>query len=54
MVAIKQIIESSDSTAGKKFDLFIQAMIVVSLVSFSIETIPEISGITKNILKKSK
>ena len=52
MVAIKQIIESSDSTAGKKFDLFIQAMIVVSLVSFSIETIPEISGITKNILKK--
>jgi voltage-gated potassium channel len=52
MVAIKQIIESSDSTAGKTFDLFIQAMIVVSLVSFSIETIPEISGITKNILKK--
>jgi voltage-gated potassium channel len=52
MVAIKQIIESSDSKAGEIFDLFIQAMIVVSLVSFSIETIPDISDVTKNILKK--
>lgn len=52
MVAIKQIIESSDSKAGKTFDLFIQTMIVVSLVSFSIETIPDISDVTKHILKK--
>ena len=52
MVAIKAIIESSDSKAGKIFDLFIQAMIVVSLVSFSIETIPDISDVTKNILKE--
>ena len=52
MVAIKKIIESSDSKAGKTFDLFIQTMIVVSLVSFSIETIPDISDVTKHILKK--
>ena len=52
MVAIKQIIERSDTKAGKIFDLIIQTMIVISLVSFSIETIPDISDLTKNILKK--
>jgi|TARA_B110000503_G_scaffold119654_1_gene181614 voltage-gated potassium channel len=52
MVAIKQIIERSDTKAGKIFDLFIQVMILISLVCFSIETIPDISDVTRDVLKK--
>jgi voltage-gated potassium channel len=47
---IKRIVEKSDTVAGKSFDLFIQTMIVISLISFSIETIPNLSGTTKNFL----
>jgi voltage-gated potassium channel len=52
MVAIKKIIERSDTKAGKIFDLFIQVMILISLVCFSIETIPDISDVTRDVLKK--
>ncbi len=47
---IKQIIEKSDTKAGKYFDLFIQSLILISLISFSIETIPDLSKYTKRIL----
>lgn len=40
MTRIKQIIESSDTSAGRVFDLAVQFLIVVSLVSFSLETLP--------------
>ena len=40
---IKQIIEESDTAAGRAFDLAIQVLIVLSLVSFSVETLPGIS-----------
>jgi voltage-gated potassium channel len=42
MPTLKQIIESSDTKIGKAFDLFIQALIVLSLISFSIETLPNL------------
>ncbi len=48
---IKQIIEKSDTVPGKAFDLFIQSLIVLSLISFSIETLPDLSENTKRILK---
>lgn len=51
MQTLKQIIEDSDTRSGKAFDLVIQAMIVVSLVSFSIETLPDLSIETRRILK---
>lgn len=47
---LKRIIEENDTTAGKTFDLFIQFLIVLSLVSFSIETLPDLSVNTKIIL----
>jgi len=47
---LKNTIESSDSISGKAFDLFIQLMIVLSLISFSVETLPNISDETRNIL----
>jgi voltage-gated potassium channel len=48
---IKQIIEKSDTVPGKAFDLFIQSLIILSLISFSIETLPDLSENTKRILK---
>ena len=47
---IKQLIEQNDSKRGRIFDLSIQALIVVSLISFSIETLPDLSKNTVSIL----
>ncbi|MCX7545344.1 ion transporter [Marinicella gelatinilytica] len=40
---IKQIVEQSDTKAGKIFDLTIQFLIFVSLIMFSVSTIPDLS-----------
>jgi len=50
LMQLKKIIEENDTTAGKTFDFFIQFLIVLSLVSFSIETLPDLSVNTKIIL----
>ena len=51
MPTIKRIIEDSDTKTGKIFDLFIQSIIVVSLVSFSIETLPTLTDQAKSYLR---
>lgn len=51
MLAMKNMIEKSDTKMGKGFDIFIQLIIVLSLVSFSVETLPSLSEGTKNILR---
>ena len=44
---LKLVIES-DSKLGKGFDIFIQCLIIMSLISFSIETLPNLSiSVTK-------
>ncbi len=40
---LKRIVEDSDTRAGKVFAIFIQALILVSLVDFSIETLPDLT-----------
>ena len=50
LASIKRIVEDSDTPAGKAFDLFIQFLIVVSLVSFSVETLPDLSDTAKDTL----
>jgi voltage-gated potassium channel len=40
MPTLKKIIEDSDTRAGRAFDLSIQALIVLSLVAFSVGTLP--------------
>jgi len=47
---IKRIVESDDTRAGKIFNFAIQALIVFSLVTFSIETLPDLSARTRQIL----
>ncbi len=48
---IKRIVEETDTTPGKIFDIFIQSLIVLSLISFSIDTLPDLSENIKRLLK---
>ena len=48
---LKNIIESQESRAGYFFDLFIQVLIVLSLISFSLETISGLSESSKKFLR---
>jgi voltage-gated potassium channel len=48
---LKNVIENSDSRAGRAFDFSIQALIVISLVTFSIETLPVLSESTRYWLR---
>lgn len=48
---LKKIIEDTDTKAGKSFDLIIQSLVIISLISFSIETIPGLSTATSKILR---
>lgn len=41
--SLKQIVERSDTRLGQAFDLCIQALIVLSLISYSLETLPDLS-----------
>ena len=47
---IKGLIERTDTTAGRLFDIMIQALIVISLVSFSVDTLPNLSASARQIL----
>lgn len=40
---LKSLVENSDTVAGKVFDLTIQFLIIYSLITFSISTIPDLS-----------
>ena len=40
---INAILDNHDTIRGRIFDIFIQFLIVISLISFSIETLPELS-----------
>ena len=51
MPTLKQIIEENDTGAGRAFDLVIQALIVLSLVTFSIETLPDLSAASRRFLR---
>ena len=43
----RRLIEQSDAPLGRAFDLFIQTLIVLSLITFSIETLPNLSVTTQ-------
>lgn len=47
METLKRIIENNDTRRGRSFDLAIQSLIVLSLVTFSIETLPDLSDSTR-------
>jgi len=47
---LRDLFNNLDSRKGKIFNLFIQAMILLSLISFSIETLPKLSDNIKVLL----
>ena len=47
---IKKIVEDTETLSGKIFDFIIQIFIVLSLLSFSLETLPNIQGSFKIVL----
>lgn len=49
-MGFKSIIEQHDTPGGRAFDLAVQLLIIVSLVSFSIETLPDLSDASKQVL----
>ena len=52
MSILKEIIENNSTPKGKLFDYFIQLLIVLSLISLSIETLPDLSTSTREFLYK--
>ena len=50
METLKRIIEHNDTKRGRIFDLAIQSLIVLSLVTFPIETLPDLSESTRRWL----
>ena len=47
---IKSIVEINDNPTSRYFAFFIQALILISIVTFSVETIPNLNPQTKSIL----
>jgi len=47
---IKAIVERRDTAAGRWFDAIVQGLIVLSLVSFSVETLPDLNDTTCRLL----
>ena len=47
---LKNIIDGRDTTLGIAFDIFIQVLIVISIITFSIETLPDLKPHTREIL----
>lgn len=52
MQILRNIILNSDTKVGRIFDIVIQILIIVSLVSFSLETLPDLSNSTYKILSE--
>lgn len=47
---IKNIVEINNNKASRYFAFFIQALILISVITFSVETIPNLSASTKQML----
>ena len=54
MSILKEIIENNSTPKGKLFDYFIQVLIVLSLISLSIETLPDLSTSTREFCTNLK
>jgi len=49
-IFLKKILQESDSKLGRYFSFFIQSLIVLSIITFSVETLPDLSERSKEIL----
>lgn len=51
MGVLQRVVLETDSRAGRAFDLTIQALILISLVTFCVETLPGLSESTRSTLQ---
>ena len=51
MEFLRNIVDSCDSRAGRCFDLTIQLLIVISLIAFAIDTLPDVSPELRRFLR---
>lgn len=49
-MTLKQLVEGTDTRAGRAFDVCIQLLIVYSLITFSVSTLPDLSDTTREFL----
>jgi len=47
---LRRIVEDSDTFGGRAFDVTVQSLILGSVISFSIETLPSLSATTRAVL----
>jgi voltage-gated potassium channel len=50
-VNVKRLVECSDTRIGRTFDFLIQFLVLLSLVSFSVETLPDLSADSRRVLR---
>jgi voltage-gated potassium channel len=50
-VNLKRVVEDSDTTAGRLFDIGVQTLVLISLISFSIETLPDLPSSVRTWLR---
>ena len=48
---LNAIVNKTDTRAGKAFDLTVQGLVIVSLISFSVATLPDLSNNTLELLR---
>lgn len=49
-IRLKTLVEDEDTKQGRSFNLFIKVLIVLSLISISIETLPDLETNVRNVL----
>ncbi len=49
-MSLKELIEENDTPSSKFFDFLIQGLILISLVTYSIETLPNLSPFSQSLL----
>jgi voltage-gated potassium channel len=49
-MTLKQLVEGTDTRAGRAFDICIQILIVYSIITFSVSTLPDLSDTTREFL----
>ena len=47
---LRQIVDGSDTKASRIFDISVQVLIIISLIEFSVETLPDLSTLTRQVL----
>jgi voltage-gated potassium channel len=50
-MSVKQIVEETDTRAGRLFDLVVVGLILISIADFSIETLPDLTPGTLSLLR---